>query len=117
MTSKTQPSPLQILANNTAIKRAEQQYRLATLFTPFGFTPERVDYDRVAVFLTEPRKAFPQPSEGLNNSLARIEIALAETGALLGAFEAQGIAPTLDADQLFTTAKANVTNPGMARAA
>lgn len=117
MATEKPVSPLQTLANSTAIKRAEQQYRLATLFTPFGFTPERVDYDRVAVFLDNPRQAFPQPSEGLNNSLARIEIALAETAALLGAFEAQGITPSLTADQLFTTAKANVTNPGMARAA
>jgi hypothetical protein len=47
----------------------------------------------------------------------RIEGALAEANALLGAFATQGIEPTLDADQLFITARANVVNPSMARAA
>lgn len=113
----TEVSPLQKLANTSAIKRAENQYRLARLFTPYQWEPERVDYDRVAAFLDNPRIPFPQPTEALNSSLARIESALVEANALLGAFSAQGIEPTLDADQLFTTARANVINPSMARAA
>ncbi len=110
-------NPLQQLANQQAIIRAENQFRLARLFTPYGFEPERVDYDRVAVFLDNPRTPFPQPTEALNTSLSRIETNLATANALLDAFKAQGIEPTLDADKLFSTAKANVTNPGMARAA
>ena len=113
----TEVSPLQKLANASAIKRAENQYRLARLFTPYQWEPERVDYDRVAVFLDNPRTPFPQPTEALNSSLSRIEGALAEANALLGAFATQGIEPTLDADQLFITARANVVNPSMARAA
>ena len=115
--SKATVNPLQQLANQQAIIRAENQYRLTRLFTPYQFEPERVDYDRVGAFLDKPRTPFPQPTEALNTSLSRIETNLASANALLEAFKAQGIEPTLDADQLFTTAKANVTNPGMARAA
>lgn len=101
-------NPLQQLANQQAVKLAEAQYRLARLFTPYAFIPERVDYDRVAAFLGNPRAAFPQPTEALNTSLARIESATTEANALLEAFKAQGIEPSLDADQLFVTAKTNV---------
>lgn len=117
MSKNSTPNPLQQLANQQAIVRAENQYRLARLYTPYGWEPERVDYDRVAAFLDKPRTPFPQPTEALNTSLSRIETNLATANALLDAFKAQGIEPTLDADQLFTTAKANVTSPGMARAA
>lgn len=117
MSKAPEMTPLQKLANQQAIIRAENQFRLARLFTPYGFEPERVDYDRVAAFLDKPRTPFPQPTEALNSSLTRIESNLAGANALLDAFKQQGIEPTLDADQLFTTAKANVTNPGMARAA
>lgn len=110
-------SPLQTLVNTSALKGAEAQYRLARLFTPYGFEPEQVDFDRVGAFLDDPRKAFPQPTEAVSTALSRIEAQLIESRALLGAFAAQGIEPTLTADQLFTTAKANVINPGMARAA
>ena len=100
---------LQKIVNAQAIRRAEQQYRLAQLFTPFGFEAERQDYDRVAAFLDNPRRAFPQPTDGIASSQNRIEASLRETQALLEAFEAQGLAPQMDADKLFITAKANVT--------
>lgn len=108
---------LQTLLNAQAIKRAEQQYRLATLFTPYGFVPERVDFDRVEAFLDNPSIAFPQPTEGIKTALGRIQMVLVEANALITALGAQGITATLTPDQLFMTAKANVTNPGMARAA
>ena len=117
MSKAPEVSPLQKLANQQALLRAENQYRLARLFTPYGFEPERVDFDRVAAFLDKPRTPFPQPTEALNSSLSRIETNLTSANALLDAFKAQGIEPTLDADQLFMSAKANVVNPGMARAA
>ena len=100
---------LQKIVNAQAIRRAEQQYRLAQLFTPFGFEAERQDFDRVAAFLDTPRRAFPQPTDGIASSLSRIEATLRETNALLEAFEAQGLTPQLTDDQLFVTAKANVT--------
>jgi len=100
---------LQKIVNAQAIRKAEQQYRLAQLFTPYGFEAERQDYDRVAAFLHTPRRAFPQPTDGIASSLARIEASLHETDALLSAFEAQGLTPQLDADKLYVTAKANVT--------
>lgn len=71
----------------------------------------------LGAFLDKPRTPFPQPTEALNSSLSRIETNLVSANALLEAFKAQGIEPTLDADKLFETARANVTNPGMARAA
>ena len=110
------PSPLQTLLNAQCIKRAEQ-YRLATLFTPYGCQPERVDFDRVEAFLADPARAFPQPTDGIKNALSRIGTVLTEANALIGALAAQGVEATLTPDQLFVTAQANVTNPGMARAA
>ena len=104
-------SPLQQLVNAQAIKRAEAQFRFARLFTPYMFEPERVDFDRVAPLLSTPSKAFPAPTENLKAALAKIDTQLVEADLLLNAFEAQGVTPTLDADQLFTTAKANVTQP------
>lgn len=115
--SKITPNPLQTLANTSALKRAAAQYRLARLFTPYGFEPERVDYDRVAAFIDKPRTPFVQPTAPMDAALARIESELTEANALLGAFAAQGIEPTLDSEQLFTSARANVINPAMARAA
>lgn len=101
-------NPLQTLVNAQAIKLAEAQYRLATLFTPYGFQPERVDYDRVAAFLDNPEAAFPQPSDGIRNSLGRIKTEMAEARGILAALAAQ-CEPDLTGDQLFVTAKANVT--------
>lgn len=115
--SKTTVSPLQTLANAQAIRVAEAKFRMATLFTPYGFQPERPDFDRMDAFLDNPQRAFPNPTVSIQASLDRTLGNLAEGKALLDAFAAQGIEPTLDADQLFTTAKANVTNPSMARAA
>ena len=117
MSKPTPVSPLQALANASAIKAAESQYRLARLFTPYGFEPERVDFDRVSAFMDAPRTPFPQPTEAMSTALSRIETTLVESRALLGAFAVQGIEPTLDAEQLYMTARANVINPGMARAA
>ena len=110
-------NPLQTLVNSAAIRIAEAQYRLANLFTPYQWNPERADFDRVAVFLDNPDRAFPAPTDGIKNSLDRIKTTLGEQRLILQAFSAQGIEPTLTADQLFATAKANVTNPSMARAA
>lgn len=102
------PNPLQVLVNAQAIKLAEAQYRLANIFTPYGFQPERVDYDRVAAFLDNPDRAFPQPSEGIKNSLGRIKTEMVEARGILLALSAQ-CEPDLSEDQLFVTAKANVT--------
>ena len=110
-------NPLQTLANAQALRQAEAKYRLAVLFTPYGFQPERADFDRMDAFLDDPYRAFPAPTESIKASLDRTVGNLSESTALLGAFAAQGIEPTLTADQLFATAKANVTNPSMARAA
>lgn len=115
--TKATVSPLQTLVNAQAIKQAEAQYRLARLFTPYGFEPERVDFDRVQAFLGDTAKAFPQPTESIRSSLDRIEAQLSEAGAILTAFSAQGIEPTLTADQLYMTAHANIVSPANARAA
>ena len=109
-------NPLQTLVNAQAIKLAEAQYRLANIFTPYGFQPERVDYDRVAQFLDNPDAAFPQPSEGIKNSLGRIKTEMAEARGILAALAAQ-CEPDLTEDQLFVTAQANVTGSRMNTAA
>jgi hypothetical protein len=110
-------SPLQILVNSSAIKQAENQYRLARIFTPYGFEPERVDYDRVSAFVNDIAQAFPQPTDSMRNVLDRIESGLAESSAILNAFAGQDVLPTLTADQLFMTARANVSTPSNVRAA
>lgn len=116
--SKAQaPNPLQVIVNNAAVKVAENQYRLANLFTPFSFNPERVDFDRVSAFLGDVHAAFPQPSEAIVMSLDRISKALAEQIAILAAFKAQGTEPTLSVDELFSAAHANVAGGRIARAA
>lgn len=109
--SKTTNNPLQILVNAEAIKQAEAQYRLARLFTPYGYEPQRVDFDRVAEFIGDTARAFPQPTEAMASALARVDADLNSATAILAAFEAQGTTPTLDAEQLFMTAKANVVRP------
>lgn len=101
-------NPLQLLVNQAAIRIAEAQYRLANLFTPYQWNPERADFDRVAAFLDNPDKAFPAPSDGIKNSLERIKATLVEQRMILAAFAAQGTEPSLTADQLFVTAQANV---------
>ena len=115
--SKTTTNPLQILVNTNAIKKAEAQYRLARLFTPFNFEPERVDFDRVTAFIDDVYVAFPNPTEAIRSSLDRVQAQLNEATAILAAFEAQGVTPTLDEEQLFITARNNVVSPGNARAA
>lgn len=115
--TKTTVNPLQTLANAQAIKVAEGQYRLARLFTPYGFEPEKVDFDRVHAFMDDIHRPFPQPTDSIRNALDRIKADLTQSKAMLDAFVSQGINPTLDADQLYMTARANVINPGMARAA
>lgn len=107
--SKVQaPNPLQTIVNNAAIKVAENQYRLANLYTPYSWNPQRVDFDRVAVFLADVHEPFPQPSEAIKLSLDRIASGLAEQLAILGAFKAQGTEPTLSGDELFDAAMNNV---------
>lgn len=113
----TQANPLQTLVNGAAIRVAEAQYRLANLFTPYQWNPERADFDRVAVFLDNPDRAFPAPSDGIKNSLDRIKATLAEQRLILQAFSAQGVEPSLTADQLFVTAQANVAGNRMNTAA
>lgn len=115
--SKPTTNPLQVLVNTNAIKKAEAQYRLARLFTPYGFTPERVDFDRVGSFVDDVFAAFPQPTEAIRASLDRVQAQLNEATAILQAFEAQGVTPTLDEEQLYITARNNVVSPGNARAA
>jgi hypothetical protein len=110
-------TPLQKLTNGAAIKLAEAQFRLARLFTPYGFEPERCDFDRVTAFVEDIDRAFPNPTQPMANALDRIRGELTDNTAMVGAFAAQDIHPTLSSDQLFTTAKENVTNPSMARAA
>lgn len=113
----TQANPLQTLVNQAAIRVAEAQYRLANLFTPYQWNPERADFDRVAAFLDNPDRAFPAPSNGIKNSLDRIKATLGEQRLILQAFSAQGVEPTLTADQLFTTAMTNVAGNRMNTAA
>lgn len=116
--SKVQaPNPLQLIVNNAAVKVAENQYRLANLFTPYSFNPERVDFDRVSSFLGNVHAPFPMPSEAIKLSLDRIAGALAEQLAILGAFKAQGTEPTLSSDELFEAAYNNVAGNRMVRAA
>lgn len=39
------------MTNKLAVEQATCQLRLANYFTPYGFTPERADYDRIGTFL------------------------------------------------------------------
>lgn len=117
MSKSTPVNPLQALVNQAATRVAEAQYRLANLFTPYQWNPERADFERVAVFLDDPDRAFPAPSDGIKNSLDRIKQTLSEQNMILSAFAAQGTAPTLTADQLFVTAQANVAGNRMNTAA
>jgi hypothetical protein len=105
----TTVNPLQTVVNQAAIRVAEAQYRLANLFTPYQWNPERVDFDRVEVFLDDPYRAFPQPTDGIKSSLDRITQTLAGQRPLLDALKSQGVEPNLSADQLFITAQANVS--------
>ena len=110
-------NPLQTLVNSAAIRVAEAQYRLANLFTPYQWNPERADFDRVAAFLDNPDRAFPAPTDGIKNSLDRIKTTHGEQRLILQAFSAQGVEPNLTPDQLFVTAQANVAGNRMNTAA
>lgn len=113
----TTPNPLQQLINTQAIKAAEAQYRLARLYTPFGFEPERPDYDRMADFLDDPYRPFQAATPNMRASLDKTVATLTEARGLIAALSAQGVEPTLTADQLYATARANLVNPSMARVA
>ena len=110
----TKPNPLVNVANSAAIQLAEAQYRLARFFTPFNFDPEQVDYDRVAAFMDDVNRAFPQPSPNLPPRLEDLSRQIATHRSTIDALSDAGAAPDLTAEQLFTTAKANVANPSMA---
>lgn len=110
-------NPLQAIVNSAAIKVAEAQYRLANLFTPYSFEPERVDFDRVEAFLGNVYAAFPQPTDAVKMSLDRTAASLAEQQAILGAFKAQGTEPTLTGDELFAAARQNIAGNRLARVA
>ena len=107
----TVTDPIQLLVNTHALKKAEAQYRLARLFTPFNFEPEQIDFDRVAAFIGNINAAFPQPTENMANALARVDSDLSSAAAILDAFEAQGVTPTLTEEHLFVSARANVGRP------
>ncbi|KII34874.1 hypothetical protein NL64_06325 [Pseudomonas fluorescens] len=115
--SKAQVNPLQAIVNAAAVKVAEAQYRLANLFTPYSFDPERVDFDRVGAFLGNVNAAFPQPSEAVKLSLDRTAATLVEQQAILAAFKAQGTEPTLSADELFDAARNSIAGNRLQRAA
>lgn len=117
MSKATPVNPLQALVNAQAVRKAEAQYRMAVLFTPYGFQPERVDFDRMEAFMDNPERAFPNPTDAVKTSLDRTLGNLMEAKAVLDAFAAQGTEPTLTADQLFTTAMANVSGNRMNTAA
>ena len=76
---------LQVLVNTHATKRAEAQYRMARLFTPYMFEPEQVDFNRVSAFVNDVSAAFPQPTDSINRSLERIQNDMAEANAILNA--------------------------------
>lgn len=113
--SKSTTTALQQIVNSAAIKLAEQQYRLARYYTPFNFEPEQVDYERVAAFMDDVHRPFPEASPKLQASLETLQAYINEHRAVLSAFEAQGTEPTLTAEQLFITAAANVQSPSRAR--
>lgn len=117
MTKSTQSNPLAVVANQSAIALAEAQYRLARYFCPFGFAVERVDYERVAAFMDDISVAFPQPSPNFAPRLTELQAQIDQHREALAALKAAGAEPTLDADQLYQTASANVRQPSMARQA
>jgi len=110
----THANPLNKVANSAAIQLAESQYRLARYFCPFNFNPERVDYDRVEVFMDDIRQAFPQPSPNFAPRLDDLQAQINNHRETLKALSDAGAETTLDVEQLYTTAVANVTNPSMA---
>ena len=114
MTKQTTANPLQQVANSTAIQLAEAQYRLARYWTPMNYDPERVDFDRVAVFMDNVKQAFPAATPNLLPRLDDIQGQINQHRESLDALKGAGAEPSLTDDQLFATAKANVTNPAMA---
>lgn len=107
----TTTNPLNKVANNAAIQLAESQYRLARYFTPYNFDPERVDFDRVAGFLDDVYQAFPSPTANMAPRLAELQAQITSHRETLVALADADAAPTLDEEQLYMTAKANVTSP------
>ena len=107
-------NPLVHVANQAAIRLAEAQYRLARYFCPYGFTPEKIDFDRVTEFLDDVTKAFPQPSANLAQRLEELSHQIATERTTIDALRDAGAEPDLTDEQLFVTAKANVANPSMA---
>lgn len=57
------------------------------------------------------------PTINLSASLDRMQATIVEQKAIIDAFAAQKITPTLTDDQLFATGQANVRNPSLRSAA
>ncbi len=112
--TKTTTNPLVHVANQAAIQLAEAQYRLARYWTPYGREPEQVDFDRVAEFMDDVFVAFPAPSANLGPRLEELNRQIATERTTINALRDAGAEPDLTDEQLFLTAKANVTNPSMA---
>jgi hypothetical protein len=112
--TKATTTPLVHVANQAAIQLAEAQYKLARYWTPYGFEPQRVDFDRVAEFIADVTVAFPQPSPNLVPRLEELNRQITTHRTTIDALRDAGAEPDLTDEQLFTTAKANVVNPSMA---
>lgn len=104
-------NPLIALANNVAKQLAAEQLRYAQYFTPYGFDPEREDFERVASLILRPvSECFPGASEAFVSRITSVARNYQTLKENLDALKAAGAEPDLSGDELYQAARNAVVN-------
>ena len=98
------------LAQSIAIQKATAQLRLANYFTPYGFTPEQVDFDRAGQLLggAVAREAFKQASPNLLNRVDTVINDWEQAQEQLNALISAGAEVDMDNVTAYTQARAQL---------
>lgn len=120
--TKAVANPLNTLANQMADQLADYQLRMANYFTPFGFDPELVDFERAATLLAEHGRdiaetVFKQASENMRGRVAHCADEYLDRLESLTALKSAGAEVTTDSETLFTMARSRIFSGNAARAA
>ena len=103
-------SQLNPLAQSVATQKAVAQLRLANYFTPYGFNPEQVDFDRAGSLLESAtaRDAFASASPNLLNRVDTVVNDWEQANEQLDALANAGATIDMDNVTAYTQARAQL---------
>lgn len=100
------------LANSIATQKAVAQLRLANYFTPYGFDPEQVDFDRAGQLLDDgvALEAFANASPNLLQRVDTVVNDYNQSREQLDALTSAGATTDMDNVTAYTQARAQLFN-------